>query len=34
MRWQDLRRSDNVDDRRDDDGDGMLPIGQLAACRT
>ncbi|MDW5418039.1 neutral zinc metallopeptidase [Iodobacter sp. CM08] len=32
MRWQDLRRSDNVDDRRDEDGGGSgggLPIGQL-----
>ncbi|MEN9657814.1 MAG: hypothetical protein RL571_1279 [Pseudomonadota bacterium] len=34
MRWQDLRRSDNVNDRRDEDGGGSgggggLPIGQL-----
>jgi uncharacterized protein len=33
MRWQDLRRSDNVEDHRDDDASsprsGGLPIGQL-----
>ncbi|MGL4604480.1 MAG: KPN_02809 family neutral zinc metallopeptidase [Iodobacter sp.] len=28
MRWQDLRRSDNVEDHRDDAGSG-LPIGRL-----